>query len=75
MIGVRDVGCVTLIFLLLVFWGCDLTSEPRPSSEISIIPEQNEHTLDPDGEVEFTVVNSSKHTLFLPVCGPDLTLS
>lgn len=75
MIAPRDSGTIALIFALmpLVFLGCDSTGAPQTSEDISIEPERKQYTLDPEAQVDFTGINISDRTLYLPVCGPDLT--
>ena len=71
----RNLAKIALILVLtpLVFWGCDLLGHSGTRSDISIQPEHQEYTLNPEAQVELTVTNTSESTLYLPVCGPDLT--
>lgn len=64
---------LVVALMSLVFWGCDLTGASQTSEDISIEPEQDQYTLGPEAKVNFTAVNTSHRTLYLPVCGPDLT--
>jgi hypothetical protein len=57
----------------LVLWGCDSAGTSQSGEGISIEPEQMQYTLDPDAQSGISIVNTSARTLYLPVCGPDLT--
>ena len=75
MIALRSPGKTALVVALmsLVLWSCDSAGTSQSSENISIEPEQMEYTLDPDAQIDISIVNTSARTVFLPVCGPDLT--
>jgi hypothetical protein len=76
MIALRTLGKIALIVTLMspVLWGCDSAGTLRSDDDISIGPEKMQYTLNPDAQIGISIVNTSARTLFLPVCGPDLTL-
>jgi hypothetical protein len=76
MIAPQSSGKIALgvALMSLVLWGCDSAGTSQSGKGISIEPGQMQYTLDPDAQIGISIVNTSARTLYLPVCGPDLTL-